>query len=398
MQRAGRFGSKGGAAALLLACAAPAWAQSVNDYRLPGTTAPPPNPRVQGPVDPDAPVVRTPVPTTTPTATPTAAPPTPAATRPAAAPPPRPGASAAPAAGAPTPRAVPTASDPRVVPSAPGTPRDAAVLPPLGSPAQTAAPQASPGYPVAVPPAAPAAEQADEGAGIWPWIAGLMALIAAAFAALWWFRAREDAADPVITFVPPVVRRPAPDPEPASSAPAPAPAAEAPVAAMSAPNGSGIEVTLEARRMSASLMATTLAYKVVVTNRGAQVLSGLAVEGDMISAHSSLPAEQQIAGDTQTLEPRHALVELAPGESATFVGDFRLPLTSVTPIRAGQAAYFVPLARLRVKASTPAGSPLVSVQTFVVGELPEQPGAALRPFRLDLGPRTYSRIGQRAVN
>ena len=56
------------------------------------------------------------------------------------------------------------------------------------------------------------------------------------------------------------------------------------------------------------------------------------------------------------------------------------------------------LARLRVEASTAAGTSLVQVQTWVVGELPEAPGAALRPFRLDLGPRTYSRLGQRAVN
>jgi hypothetical protein len=145
-------------------------------------------------------------------------------------------------------------------------------------------------------------------------------------------------------------------------------------------------------------MATTLSYRLVVTNRSAQPMSALAVEGDMVSAHSSLPPEQQIASDTHRLELRHALVELAPGESAEFIGDFRLPLTAVTPIRAGQAAYFVPLARLRVEASTPTGRPLVSVQTFVVGELPEIPGAALRPFRLDLGPRTYSRIGQRAVS
>jgi hypothetical protein len=34
----------------------------------------------------------------------------------------------------------------------------------------------------------------------------------------------------------------------------------------------------------------------------------------------------------------------------------------------------------------------------VVGELPEQPGAALRPFRLDLGPRNYMRVSQRAVS
>ena len=75
-----------------------------------------------------------------------------------------------------------------------------------------------------------------------------------------------------------------------------------------------------------------------------------------------------------------------------------MPLNALNPIRAGDAAYFVPLARLRVEASTPAGAPLVQAQTYVVGETGEEPGAALRPFRLDLGPRTYSRISQRAVN
>lgn len=145
-------------------------------------------------------------------------------------------------------------------------------------------------------------------------------------------------------------------------------------------------------------MATTLSYTLKLTNNSAEPLSALAVEGDMISAHASLPPERQIAASTQRLELRHALVTLAPGESAEFNGDFRLPLAAITPIRAGEAAYFVPLARLRVEASEPSGAQLVEVQTFVVGELPDAPGAALRPFRLDLGPRTYSRLGQRAVN
>ncbi len=145
-------------------------------------------------------------------------------------------------------------------------------------------------------------------------------------------------------------------------------------------------------------MATTLSYTLTLTNHSAQALSALAVEGDMISAHASIPPDQQMASDGLRLELRHALVTLAAGESAQFTGDMRLPLSSITPIRAGEAAYFVPLARLRVEASTPAGASLVQVQTFVVGELPEVAGAGLRPFRLDLGPRVYSQIGQRAVN
>lgn len=144
--------------------------------------------------------------------------------------------------------------------------------------------------------------------------------------------------------------------------------------------------------MSASLMATTLSYHLSLTNHTAFALSALAIEGDMIAAHGTLPPEQQVAQKTQQLELRHALAELAPGETAVLSGDIRVPLALIAPIRAGTAAFFVPLARFRV-----AAGPLIAVQTFVIGEAPETPGAALKPFRLDLGPRTYSKIGQRAL-
>lgn len=400
MRSRARITGAGSALALALGLGAqPLAAQSVSDYRLPGATSTP-NPRAQGPVDPDAPVVRTsPQPTAAPSAAPTITP-------------------------APVATAVPTTSAAAPVRSAAPSPR------PSRAAAPTAAPQAAPGATVAADPAVPAPVDAASGAlagptigtvlpspeatpeaseasassgpGIWPWLAGAMAVLAALFAVLWWWRGRADRA-PEVDFEPPVVRQP--DPAPAApprpvATPEPAPAAPQPrpEPALAVASANGLDIALQATRMSASLMATTLNYRLVVTNRGNQPLSALAVEGDMVSAHSSLPPEKQIANDTHRLELRHALVELAPGESAEFSGDFRLPLTEVTPIRAGDAAYFVPLARLRVEASTAAGSPLISVQTFVVGELPENPGAALRPFRLDLGPRTYSRIGQRAVS
>jgi hypothetical protein len=55
------------------------------------------------------------------------------------------------------------------------------------------------------------------------------------------------------------------------------------------------------------------------------------------------------------------------------------------------------LARLRVEAAETGNKAVVLAQTFVIGELPEQPGGALRPFRLDLGPRTFGKLGQRTV-
>lgn len=390
-----------GAFALLLALAPmPLAAQSGETYRLPGATVQPAGPGAQGPVDRDNPVVTKSVPrqTPSPVATPEPAP-APSATQPSptASTPPSAAASRNPAQrpAAVAPRQTGTASLPTAAAPAPG------IVPPTTA--------ATPGFTPPTPfptdfgaPAAPPAlvEAASAPGWYWPWIAGAAALIALIFAGLWWNRRREVPAL-LVDFERPVVPTAAPKPQ---SAPEPLAAPSIPVpAALPDPHLSlglptGLGVTLEARRMSASLMATTLSYAIKLTNTGTEALSALAVEGDMVSAHASLPPEAQIANDSQRLELRHALVALAPGESCEFTGDFRLPLTAVTPIRAGDAAYFVPLARLRIEASTLSGGSLVKAQTFVVGELPEAEGGALKPFRLDLGPRTYSQVGQRAVN
>jgi MYXO-CTERM domain-containing protein len=366
-----------GAAALALALApAPLAAQSVSDYRLPGAQTPRPN--VQGPVDTDNPVVRGP-------AAPASAapPPAPVATASAPGPQPRTSPSASPQPRAVQPRPVPSVARPAPVFPTAGPAATPAAAPLLPSPSAGPSP-----FPTVQPSFIPApAEPVGEEAGNWPWIAGAAALLLAVLGALLWWRRRRVATDLEIEFEPPVVAVPKPAPEPE---PAPLPVAPLPK--------TGLGLALEVRRMNASLMATTLSYNLRLTNHSAEPLSALAIEGDMVAAHASLPPERQIASSGQRLELRHALVALAPGESAEFTGDFRLPLTAITPIRSGNAAFFVPLARLRVEASTPSGSALVEAQTFVVGELPEAPGAALRPFRLDLGPRNYARVGQRAVS
>ena len=385
-----------GALALVLALVpVPAPAQDTPVFSVP-TARPTANPRAQGPVDDDNPVVR-PTPRPVPSAVPTFTPvPLPTAAPSQTAPPPR--------AGTVVRTPAPRTAQPSAAPPAPTTRPDslatgsaaAPAIVPLATPtltAEGAVPAAAPSDAFTLPTASDSAPVAPAG-WYWPWIAAGATLLAALFGLLWWRRRKPETA--FFEFEPPVVRQPSPQPQ--STPPAPQPVA-APVAAPlpAAASTGALAISLEARRMSASLMATTLSYALTLTNTTAQPLTALAVEGDMIAAHGSLPAEQQIAGDTQRLELRHALVNLGPGESAEFTGDFRLPLATLVPIRAGDAALFVPLARLRIEASTAAGAPLVQVQTWVVGELPEQPGAALRPFRLDLGPRTYSRIGQRTV-
>lgn len=390
-----RFGGKVLAASralvLALGCAASALhAQASPDFSIP-SARPTVNPRAQGPIDAENPYVRPsetppPSPAPVPVATPIPAlAPVARRTAPAAAArpdlQPRPGF---------TTRAVPA---PLATIAAPVTPApQTEPSPPLS--ASTAA--ATDSFDV---PAANGAAPAQSSAW-WPWLVAAAGLIAS-LAALVWRRRRTSQPVP-LEFEPPVVPSPARERAPSSaplpgreSAALPLPAVPStPVPAL--PQGVGI--VLEAKRMSASLIATTLSYALTVTNNSHETLSALAIEGDMIAAHASLAPEQQIASGAQALELRHALVTLEPGESAEFKGDFRLPLTSLTPIRAGNAAYFVPLARVRVAASTPTGQPMVQVQTFVVGERGETDGAGLRPFRLDLGPRTYSQLSQRAIS
>lgn len=382
-QAGGRTGHLTGALALAAwLAAAPAQAQSVGDYRLPGATQTP-NPRNQGPVDSDNPVVVGPSPRPSPSAAPTPA---------QAAPIPQPSVT-------PPPVSTPARSAPSVSPRFPAssgqttsvpTPAPATASPIPQAPATLPLPTASGPEKTEPDPRSTPPQVPDRS---WLWLAGAAGLLVVLTGLAWWYR-RRGGREPVVDFEPPVVARPEPVPPPAPAL-APEAAAIADPAIATTPHG--LEIALDAQRMSASLMATTLSYSLTLTNHSNQPLGALAIEGDMVAAHASLPPERQMASDHQRLELRHALVELAPGTSAEFRGEFRLPLTAITPIRAGDAAYFVPLVRLRVEASLPGGQSLIEVQTFVIGESPEDPTVALRPFRLDLGPRVYQRVGQRAV-
>ena len=373
---------RAGLAAGLAFAAVPALAQDT--FSLPPGT-PSPTARPAGPVDSDAPVVQ-----------------------------PRPTQSAAAQPGtAPATRAAPSAAARQPAVRQTAAPRPAPTVSPSATPApriqpSATAPVAPNTLPSAIPTAAPAvtaSAPAGEPAGTSNWAAfatgalvGALALLALVGGLIW--RRRQPGRKPDVPFEAPVVPAMEPEAPPAAGpkaapapAPAPPPAAEPVVAAKPV----GLQIALEARRLDASLVATTLAYNLTLTNHGSTTLSAIAIEGDMVAAHASLPVEKQIANTEQRLELRHALLELAPGESADFKGEMRLPLAAITPIRSGNTAYFVPLARLRLEAARTADEPLVMAQTFVIGELPEQPGGALRPFRLDLGPRTFGKLGQRAV-
>lgn len=350
-------------------------------------------------------------------ATPTAAPPVIAPPPPPIPPSPTPTATASATPRAtPTPRTTatsaprPTASpSPRPAPApAPGPTASPTPLPPLASPVPEALPS------LASEPAAPAAQPTRE-APLWPWLAGAAAIVVLGGGAFLLRRRRAGTETEYFEEEAPVAPAPAPEVSPPAAlprrttptpppAPAPTPLPEPALSLDDVPPpppvrgkaGETLAVQLVARRLSATLMNTALTYELTVTNTGAEPIGPIAVTGDMIGAHSSIPPKVllETAGDS---EPQHRVPLLGPGESASMSGELRLPLASITPIRHGAATLFVPLARFRVLVFRDGRPPVSSGHAFVIGEEPQTPGAALKPFRLDLGPRLYSGITQREL-
>jgi hypothetical protein len=338
-------------------------------FRLPTPTPTPTD--IQGPVDPDAPILTRPR-DTAPTPTPTPRPaPTPTPT-------PRP-------APTPTPRAVVPPSNsslpPRFTPPAVPTPQESAAVADSGSAfpdsGVTAVPVAPPApeTTASAVPAAPA--QDEEGLPTWLFVlGGLLAAAGAGAAAFAWRRKRE--AD-------------APPPEIAPPRAAPAATAAAPPLSSAGP-----KLSIEARavRLSRSMMYATLSYEVHVTNRGSQPLEDVRLGADLVTAHARIPTDQQLADPLVPLAPVRSFERLDPGQSMQVEGELRLPVSQIRPIPHGKAVVYVPL--LRVRAEAEGMSPVA--RTFVVGMRPTGMSERLQPFRLDEMPQTYSPLSQLALD
>lgn len=348
---------------------APAGA-AVNDFRLPSPLETEQPSDRQGPVAPDVPESqRGPAPA--PTAVETAPADVPTIVPPAALLPPT---------STPTPDISPPAADASPTP-------DAAVLEPAPTP--TGAAEIAETGEFNSPPeqlkplsAAPDPLATGEGASVpggWPvsWLLGAAAILAGVVAAgIAWRRRRMGAAIETREIERPQVT---PSPPP-SRDPALVPAHRTPE--------ESVQMTLEPTRMSLTLMNAALAYRLQVTNQGSTALTELMVHADMIGAHASMTKEEHLAGPSNGAAMQK-IDRLEPGESRVIEGEFRVPFAQIVPIRQGNAALLLPLARFKLESEN---APPV-VRTFAVG----QPGnGALQPFRLDQGPRIYPDLAQRA--
>lgn len=390
--------------------------QPAPTFSLPPAGSPPaPNPNRQGPeldVYRDSPTPRATTSAPPPAVTPTIAPP-PVAAQPAQPIPTRP---------APT-RSTPTQPGP-------DQPRDTR---PADRPATTPAPEASarqneaapaPVAPLPEPPPPPVANAAEPApataptapddkpeASVLPWIIG-GALALLALAAVLLLRRRrpveESRPEPLPATAPDVPASPPPAPPappspvqpplaPAAAPPSPAPGAERP----------WLDMDMAVTQARFSLLGVTIAYSLILHNRGERPAQDVLVRGVIGNAGAQQQALLQgfFGGDDGM--PLHHSVAIEPGETRTLTGELRLAADAIQPVQMGQRSLLIPIAAFDVayrwggEGDDPAGHYPAgqgrTARAFIVGQEQEPPTDRLAPLRLDQGPRQYRRPAARAA-
>ena len=183
---------------------------------------------------------------------------------------------------------------------------------------------------------------------------------------------------------------PAPAPRPAAVT---TPAAKVPSAPSAATGSSDLKIEFFAENASSTLLNAVVGFRLVLTNDGKDDLKGLRIFGELIQADQNsamIPALQRNNMVDQ-------VTELPAGASVEIPGEVRLPLNAIRPISFKNQALFIPLARFEVEFQDDVGSSLEQAASFIVGQEHQPPRAKMAPFRLDLGPRNFEPVGQRAV-
>lgn len=378
------FRALAGASVLAFAtlAAVSAGAQTQPGWSLPPGETSSPTPAPQGPVDAQNPVVA-------PSPAPAGPEPVPVIVAP---PPPAPSASpSAPASpAAPARRETPTAR--ASTGSAPAEPVEAAPASPAPAPAASPAPLAENAEPVAAPPTAPPPTASKS--PTWWWLALPMALL---LLALGWRLARKRGPEPYSEPEPAAEPEAAPEPhvlpEAAAVPPIPAPAFSAPPAVNPVRASGALDFTPLSLRIS--LVYATLRFRLVLT-AGTAFPAGRLL-ADMISAHGSLPQDQQLAPPIETLALLADTPALDPAQAIEIEGELQLPLGSVRPLRQGDATFLVPLVRLAWLGDNAPGVPHLELGcAFTVGVHGQ--GPALAPLRLDTGPRDFTGLSAREID
>lgn len=291
---------------------------------------------------------------------------------------------------------------PRPQPSR-GEPASATVqLPPPTPARRVATPSLAPGEAPTLtsqPALVPAASDIDAPAGGLPMLPWLIAALAFAAAAAWYFlrqRPRESyaGAAALSAFDAPAVRPPAPAPRPAPPLRTPPPAAPkpAPAGVVSTRLRPWLELEFTPQRAIVDEQKAAVAFELSVLNSGSVPARDVLLEASLFNAGPL--QDQQIRGFFDNPVAKGDRIPMIPPLQRVAVSTaVFLSRDQVRPIEIEGRKLFVPMIAFNALYGWSGGQGQSSA-SYLVGKVTKA-GEKLAPFRVDLGPRVFRNLAAR---
>lgn len=155
----------------------------------------------------------------------------------------------------------------------------------------------------------------------------------------------------------------------------------------------GLSLALFPTRLSIGPTRVLLNWRFELTNSGSSHIVALRVWSDMVSAHGSIPTEEQLGGPDLDEARMHRIAMLAPDATEAIAGEWQISRDALRPVGNAPERLILPLARFRL-----IGAGIMPLRkAFVIGNPPPPGEEKLRPLLLDGSFQMHIRLAARAV-
>jgi hypothetical protein len=212
----------------------------------------------------------------------------------------------------------------------------------------------------------------------------------------------EPIIEPVIETAPAPAPASEPEPEPEPElvqpvmAATPSPVTKAPAAPASKTTANPISLSFAPERIVISFNSLTLYGDLIVENSSDSAITDIKLMAALMTANANQNAEMAAfhAGDVgMDADP---IDDMAAAEKIGLSLALVLPLAELQSYSHGEQVLTAPIMLARL-AFTADKADYVQTLSCIIGREAEPPQAKMGPLRLDLGPRSYGSLGQRAI-
>ncbi len=158
----------------------------------------------------------------------------------------------------------------------------------------------------------------------------------------------------------------------------------------------GLALTFVPDYAAASFARIAVRYALTLTNLTDRDLENVSVRALFASADANQQATVERFFGGAGGRVAHVVERIAAGETVELAGELAMPLAETRPLRYGTRLLLVPIAAFDAGFVQGAKTSKLSA-AFMVGIEPNQASDKMGPLRLDLGPKTFSHVGQRPL-